>query len=367
MARVTAENSERAIALIYSALLGETHWQEVVDEVAMATNAEVATLFYHDAHSGSGAITLAHGIPEAVQRDYIDHFAPLNPWMSQVAATKLGEGIVGEQIVPRDHFLRTEYYNDFLRHQGQEAGIGVTISRDGGCFFLCSVLCGDTDFERNSARAGHLTQLAPHLRRVSDFYRKQRADTFGGGFAGEIGEVGGIATVVVNAAARVIYASPLGEARLAGGSPLRIGASGAVSFRSPEVQDAFRLALRRSLMGTRTTKLVDGDTEITFVRSARDYGSRIFLGGTVAILMARRERKAVPDTARIASAYRLTPAEKRVLEAILAGQRPSEIAASAGISTETVRSQLKAIFSKTNTNGQTALVRLATGLGDMDS
>jgi DNA-binding CsgD family transcriptional regulator len=83
--------------------------------------------------------------------------------------------------------------------------------------------------------------------------------------------------------------------------------------------------------------------------------------------MARRERKAVPDTARIASAYRLTPAETRVLEAILAGQRPAEIAASASVSTETVRSQLKAIFSKTGTNGQTALVRLATGLGNMDS
>ncbi len=364
---MTAANSERAITLIYSALLGETHWQEVVDEVATATNADVATLFYHDAHSGRGAITLAHGIPEAVQRDYIDHFAPLNPWMSQVAATRLGEGIVGEQIVPRDHFLRTEYYNDFLRHQGQEAGIGVTISRDNGCFFLCSVLCGDTDFGRNSARARHLTQLAPHLRRVSDFYRKQRADTFGGGFAKEIGEVGGIATVVVNAAARVIYASPLGEARLASGSPLRIGASGAVSFRNPAMQDALRQALRRSLVSTRTAKFVDGDTEITFVRSAKDYGSSIFLGGTLAILMARRERKAVPDTARIASAYRLTPAETRVLEAILAGQRPAEIAASASVSTETVRSQLKAIFSKTGTNGQTALVRLATGLGNMDS
>lgn len=363
---MTAANSERAIALIYSALLGETRWQEVVDEIATATNAEVATLFYHDAHSGRGAITLAHGIPEAVQRDYIDHFAPLNPWMSQVAATRLGEGIVGEQIVPRDHFLRTEYYNDFLRHQGQEAGIGVTISRDSGCFFLCSVLCGDTDFGRNSTRAGHLTRLAPHLRRVSDFYRKQRVDTFGGGFAEEIGEVGGIATVVVNAAARVIYASPLGQARLAGGAPLRTGASGRVGFRNPVVQDAFQLALRRSIAGTRTAKLVDGDTEITFVNSAKDYGSSIFLGGTVAILMADREKKAAPDTARIASAYRLTQAETRVLEGILAGQRPAKIAASAGVSTETVRSQLKAIFGKTGTSGQTGLIRLATGLDDMD-
>lgn len=94
----------------------------------------------------------------------------------------------------------------------------------------------------------------------------------------------------------MIYASPLGDARLASGSPLRIGASGMVSFRNPALQDAFRLALRRSLVAARTATLVDGDTEITFVRSAKDYGSSIFSGGTLAILMARRERKAVPDT-----------------------------------------------------------------------
>lgn len=357
--------SERTIALIYSALLGEIEWQEVVDQIAAATDAEVATLFYHDMSGGRGAITLAHGIPDAVQSDYINHFAPLNPWMSRVASTRLGEGTVGEQIVSRDLFLRSEYYNDFLKKNGSEAGVGVTVRRDRGCFFLCSVLSGDADFDRNSERAQHLTHIAPHLRRVSDFYHKHGIDTFGG-FTREIGEAGGIATVVVNAAARVVHASPLGEARLAGGSPLRVSANGAVTFVNPTMQDAFRLALGCASFGTSATSHVDGDTDVTFVRSAKDHGSSIFLGGTLAILMVPREQKAVPNTQRMALTYRLTAAERRVLEGIIAGKRPMEIAMSGGVSMETVRSQLKAIYSKTGTDGQVALIRLAVGLGEFD-
>ena len=204
------------IASIYSALLGETGWQDVLDDVAAVTDVDMATLFFHDTNSRCGAIMLASGIPEAVQRDYSSHFAPLNPWMSLVSSAPVGEGIVGEQILARDSFLRTEYYNDFLKRHEQETSGGVTVRHDDGCFFLLSVLSGDTDFDRNRARGRHLTRLAPHLRRVSDFYQRQAVGSFGA-LADELGEMGGVATVVMNATARVIHASPGGRSDPGGG------------------------------------------------------------------------------------------------------------------------------------------------------
>lgn len=355
------EGSDRAIALIYSALLGETGWQDVVDTVAAETRSDIATLFYHDTASGRGAITLGSGISDAVQRDYIGHFAPLNPWMHQVEATPIGEGIVGEQIVARNDFLRSEYYNDFLRRHEQESGVGVTVRRDDDCFLLFSVLSGDTDFERNSERAAYLTRIAPHLRRASEFYRKQPVDTLGG-FADGLGKVGNIATVVVNAAAKVVYASALGETRLAAGSPLGIDATGSASFRDPLTQSVFCHVLRgwdRNLM---TQTLVVGNTEVTFTRMAQDHGSAIFMGGTVAILMAPSGPNPTSAADLIAARYGLTVAEQRVLEGIVAGQRPADIAAAASVTMETVRSQLKAIYGKAGVNRQAALVRLAMGL-----
>ncbi|MEW9807048.1 LuxR C-terminal-related transcriptional regulator [Mesorhizobium sp. ZMM04-5] len=358
---MAGKESDRAIALIYSALLGEIEWQGVVDEVAAATHSDFATLFYHDAKSGSGAITLASGIPEAVQRDYASHFAPLNPWMEQVASTPIGLGVVGEQIVSRDRFLRTEYYNDFLRLQDQESGVGVTVRRDDDCFFLFSVLSGDSDFERNSGRAAYLTRIAPHLRRVSDFHVNRKAP-LGGDLARELGQLGGIAVVVVNVAGKVIHASQRGEACLAGGDVLGVDAAGRVSFRDSMAQSVFSHALRGRYGDLITRRIAAGDADVTFVRVAEDNGSAIFLGGALAILIATR--RVVPGAQAMAVRFRLTPAETRVLEGILDGRRPGEIAGVAGVSVETVRSQLKAIYGKTGANSQSALVRIAAGFAD---
>lgn len=355
-------NSDRAIALVYSALLGETGWGDVVDEVASAAAVDMATLFYHDADSGWGALTLTSGISDEVERDYSGHFAPLNPWMSQIFSTPIGEGIVGEQILARDTLVRSEYYNDFLRRHGQETSVGVTVRRDDNCFFLLSVLSGDTDFARNTRRARYLTSVAPHLRRVSDFYRRQANVAFGDGFANGLSEAGGVATVVVNAAARVIHASPLGEQALAAGSPLSIGPAGTVSFGDSLAQSVFVHALRGRYSDLMTRTVSAGETDVTFVRVAEDQGSAIFMGGALAILMTPREKSATRDVERVALKYRLTPAEKRVLAGILDGQRPAEIASAASVSLETIRSQLKAIYGKTGTDRQSALVRLATGL-----
>ncbi|HEY6632987.1 MAG TPA: helix-turn-helix transcriptional regulator [Rhizobiaceae bacterium] len=353
-------DSDRAIASIYAALVGEGSWQDVVDGIAELAQAEMATLFYHDVVSGSGAATLVSGISEAIQRDYSAHFAPLNPWLWRIEAAPVGEAIVGERIVARDSFRRSEYYNDFLRPNGQESGIGVTLRRDESCFFLFSLLTGDTDEQRNEERARSLTRIAPHLRRVSDFYRRQGALGAATSFAEGIGEAAGLAVVVLNAAAQVMYASPYAAALLASGDPLHVGPTGRASFRDPLAQSLLEHSLQGRDLLTRT--ISRGGVEVTLVRVPEDHGSAIFMAGTVAVLMSRR---AMPSgAAAVAARYGLTPAELRVLEGIVAGRAPAEVALANGVSRETVRSQLKAIYAKTGANSQAGLVRLAAGLAD---
>jgi len=56
--------------------------------------------------------------------------------------------------------------------------------------------------------------------------------------------------------------------------------------------------------------------------------------------------------------YDLTPAELRVASALLAGNSPEEYAQQAGVTQNTVRSQLKSLFRKTGTSRQSELVAL---------
>jgi DNA-binding CsgD family transcriptional regulator len=61
----------------------------------------------------------------------------------------------------------------------------------------------------------------------------------------------------------------------------------------------------------------------------------------------------------LAAACRLTPAETRVLQLLLAQLNPKEIAESQGVSIRTVRTQLSSIYGKTGARGQSDLVQRA--------
>jgi DNA-binding CsgD family transcriptional regulator len=92
---------------------------------------------------------------------------------------------------------------------------------------------------------------------------------------------------------------------------------------------------------------VDGATRTPFL------GARALL----ALLDLNAERR--PDCAVVAQAFGLSPAETRLAALIATGLSPERAAEQLGVTRETVRTQLKAIFAKTGTSRQAELVALA--------
>jgi DNA-binding CsgD family transcriptional regulator len=77
-----------------------------------------------------------------------------------------------------------------------------------------------------------------------------------------------------------------------------------------------------------------------------------------AVVFANASRSRTPSAAAtVGKLYRLTPAEKRLLEALLQGERIAGYANRVGISTNTANTQLKQIFAKTGTSRQSELMR----------
>lgn len=84
----------------------------------------------------------------------------------------------------------------------------------------------------------------------------------------------------------------------------------------------------------------------------------VFLFARYMILLTDLERQPLPTAALLKQVFGLTSAEARIAVELTSGLSLSEAAETCGITRETAKTHLKAIFFKTDTNRQSALVGL---------
>jgi DNA-binding CsgD family transcriptional regulator len=84
----------------------------------------------------------------------------------------------------------------------------------------------------------------------------------------------------------------------------------------------------------------------------------LLLGARVLLLLTDLGKRLVPKTRLIARTFALSVAETRIAERIAVGVSLEKAAEDLGISRETARNQLKAVFAKTGTHRQSELVAL---------
>ncbi len=87
-------------------------------------------------------------------------------------------------------------------------------------------------------------------------------------------------------------------------------------------------------------------------------GSDTFNGGRAVLILTDLTKPSVSDSELLAILFGLTPAEAKLATAIASGIGIDAAAAALRIGRETVKSQLKAVFLKTNTRSQPELVAL---------
>jgi DNA-binding CsgD family transcriptional regulator len=87
-----------------------------------------------------------------------------------------------------------------------------------------------------------------------------------------------------------------------------------------------------------------------------------FLGARVLLIFSDLEKKSPPPSAVLARTFRLSPAEARLASLMATGVSVAQAAEQFGVSLDTIRTQMKAIYAKTGTRRQSELVSLLSRL-----
>lgn len=137
-------------------------------------------------------------------------------------------------------------------------------------------------------------------------------------------------------------------------------------FNEPKLNRLLQAALCRATQDHPNTSILPlpstgneiGEVTVSPLQTSES----LFLGGParlVLVVITRPQADAECIVRRVRLLYSLTEAEARVMAGLTLGATVDEIAAEHGVSTSTVRAQVRSIFDKTGVNRQSDLVRLA--------
>jgi DNA-binding CsgD family transcriptional regulator len=369
---LTEKKHADLVSAIYDAALDCERWPRAIELLADVLGATGGSLVRQDFATGKGVMFNVRTDPRFGDL-YNQYYYKLNVLPKRAGSRRVGSCLTDRMILPREEFIRTEFYNDYMKPFKVQGVLKIYLHAD-------ETYEGYLSFGSSSARpdweAEHvelLGSLATHLVCATQVNRKLEStrlidegtlDVFY-----RLNEAVAITDgdgrpVLLNQAAEAIIAEADGIAvkdrKLQVGNKLEtahlqkmIAAASRGEVRSPEAS-----ALMISRPSCRRAYRL-------FVVPMRRARSRFPSETTGAIIFIRNpEAVRLPvDGTYLRDLYGLTPTETDLAIELMQGARLTVAAEMLGIATSTAKSHLKRIFEKTGAHRQAELIRLAAEIG----
>lgn len=367
---LTDEDISTLLGLIYDAASDATLWRPLIEGLAARTGSTSAALVIQAFDEDLYAISGSWRLPEEFTRAYQNYYHSLDIWAEVVVPNREkypgGYVCTSESLCPTSEMRKKEFYNDLLVHGGIEHAMFELVENSESCVAAVALYRDKFSVEFGDSELKILRFLAPHLRRAFDLYRRFAALKSRSEGVEQALDMLSTGVIFLNSKGRVIVVNRAAEALLAERDGLLTGENGLCASNSGEstrLTSAIRqvalstdgnsgagCALLISRRNRPPLQLQLSPVRNSMVDAARKAAAVIFV---VDPLRTRR-----PEQWILRSSYGLTTAECRVALLLGDGKSARQICETLGVTENTVRSQIKSIFSKTGVRRQSELIRL---------
>ena len=362
------EELSNLISSVYDAALDPTQWPRLAQMLARSFDAESSAIFQLNLAEGSaGLLGITGNFDAKAMSEYEAYYHQKDLWAIAMSQSAAGRAMLGTEIVGEVEYLNSEIFNDFAKRLEMFWFVGSVVA-------LEKQFMGAIGIHRpHAARAfeaedkHRLDLLLPHLSRAMLLQRRLHGLTQDNRIALDALEKLSVGMIAVDARATVLFANPTAERLLRAGLGLtcRQGCLGASDpTKDGELRHLIRQAGLAALGRSSETGGVlalprpNGRPLSLLICPLRPHA--LTLGASVpAALLIFSDPDASPSTSTQAliDLYGLTPAEARLMTALVDGERLEDYADRQGISVNTARTQSKQIFAKTGHSRQADLIR----------
>ena len=343
---------------IYEAALLPEKWQIVLDGLARIADAEGTLLF---AVSPGAPRWVASEAIRAVITDWVESKWFLNdPRGQRLIPITEPRFLTDLDALTMEEIEASDYYTELLRPRGLGWCVGTSIRSPSGDTLVFSIEKAHKKGPVPRSVAEQLDILRPHLARAAILSGRlglDRAKT-----AVATLEMIGLPAVALTSKGRGISAN---SGFISSAPRVRIGANDAVRFDSEIAQQLLMEALSNISnwhAGIGKSIAVGGTEDeppfVAHVIPLRGDGLDLFTGALSIMFLTPVEPKTSPAPELLQALFDLTPAEARLASQLTQGKSIEQIGLSSDLSHNTLRTQLKSVFSKTGVRRQTELVSL---------
>jgi DNA-binding CsgD family transcriptional regulator/PAS domain-containing protein len=367
-----AEELSQVVGDIYDASLDPGLWPTAIESVCRYVGAASAGLHSQDAISRTTDALFWWGrdasAPDYFQA-YVEKYGKINPIFPGVIFFDLEQPVAVPDVISCEEFVQTRFLREWLAPQSLMDGLFSNLEKG---VTSCAVFTAMRHAQQgpvDDRMRRRFELITPHVRRsmligkVIDLHRVEAA-----ALADALDQLAS-AMFIVDSTGRIIHANVAGH-RLIGEADVLRAANGRLSaleakgsrnllevFAAAQAGDA---AVGKGGIAVPLTAR-SGERYVAHVLPLTS-GARRRAGVSYAATAAVFVRKAGLDLPSppeaVASEFKLTPAEVRVLFAIVQIGGVPEVAPVLGVSEQTVKSHLHRLYEKTATRRQADLVKL---------
>ena len=360
-----------AMGAIYAAPGSRTGWEGLVKSVNDLTGSRASVYVLVNKENLINEISAHHGFDEAIRSAYEGPHGAAKDVRFQYL----------HNLIPGQAFREFEYVTDrnawdsseWIQYQRAQLGcywcMSARVSTHGLWEDFISVnrleaLGPHTDDEKQA-----LQTLLPHIARAADLHRTLTSLEQRYGAVLSVLDHLLVGLIIVDRFQHVVVANVTAKEACETSGVLEITRSGQIVAALADQNRAFQQlvaaavntsAARETHAGGQLALTHGPHALLAEVMPLKDDGltDREGICGAVIFLIDPNVSKAV-STDGIARVFGLTASEAAVAESLANGHKVAEIAEQRNTSADTIRKQLKAVFSKTGSNSQLELLRLA--------
>ncbi|HWK68016.1 MAG TPA: helix-turn-helix transcriptional regulator [Rhizobiaceae bacterium] len=342
--------------LIYEAAFVPEQWDKVLDVMAHGADAHGAALF----NASSTA-------PRAIHSASLDDLSVKmldEGWLNRnIRAARMmtleHDGFVNEaEVFTQEEYDTLPIYTEVMKPLGYGFGTATLISPPSSERIVVAVEKKRAMGPFTAASISYLDQLRPHLARAAMMSSRLEFERINA--AMEALQISGLPSATLRNEGRVMAANRLLEHMA---PQITMGAYGRIRFHHTQANALlYRTLEQHRNLGSHASKSFplpmheNLPPAIVHIIPVEGRARDIFSDATAFLIVTPIDRQRVPAAETIQGLFDLTPTEAKVARQLAAGSDVISVATHLSVSTETIRSHVKAILAKSGMSRQTDFI-----------